>query len=750
MSKGDDFELQVRDIARALWEAVPGDAGADYIDEHERDLVYDTGFVTHYMEMTTERRVAKVRKDIPKMLAYRDKYSVAGHSVVLWYITKQEPTADQRRLCDQNKISALSLKEFRRLLFDGSTYMELRPKYPYGSARDPKTDSTDVSGVRYQAHRFFDSESTIECSIDQVAARVATGEVIAIIGDYGMGKSMAVREIFQRLRRSYLRSQFDKKAPVAVNLRECWNLRRPSEILSRHAEDVGLSTGTGLIRGFNGSQLVMLLDGFDEVVGRSLTRDRDKLRELRGQALVGVREFVDRSRGKNGVLITGRDHFFDDLAELRTCLGLRSSDTILKIREFDDEDAEEYLRQTTGKSISLPGWMPRRPLLLATFAARGQLDELSGSIETFEPARAWLDFLDSVCSREARIHPSLEPGAIKSILVRLATLVRGSESGIGPISESDIIGAFDAVGVVLEAANLPLLTRLPGLSARDVGPGLRSFIDDQFLQVLHGIAVGRAVVAAATSSTVPNWKHGIDELAASVAASISRDHHIATPSPLLKLAKRATTAAPTLALDYVQTARFLSGGDELDCGGLAVFDGYTPALDLTNTALPLNLTLEECTIDYLAVVHREIAGLRITKSLVSRLDGAIRMEHVPRYLERDCEVGAFDPLETSASMLRNNALPLAVRVGLTVLRKLYRQRGAGRMESALYRGMGTAAQALVPEVLQVVQAQGFATSVVRSARRSWHPVSASRARALRLLDSLGSVDDDFISKLRSL
>lgn len=99
MSKGDDFELQVREIARALWEVDPGEAGAAYVDAHERDLIYNTGFVTHYMEMTTERRIAKVKGDLPKMLQYRDKYSVAGHSVVLWYITKDEPTADQRTYC---------------------------------------------------------------------------------------------------------------------------------------------------------------------------------------------------------------------------------------------------------------------------------------------------------------------------------------------------------------------------------------------------------------------------------------------------------------------------------------------------------------------------------------------------------------------------------------------------------------------------------------------------------------------------
>ena len=43
---------------------------------------------------------------------------------------------------------------------------------------------------------------------------------------------------------------------------------------------------------------------------------------------------------------------------------------------------------------------------------------------------------------------------------------------------------------------------------------------------------------------------------------------------------------------------------------------------------------------------------------------------------------------------------LGVRVCLTVLKKLYEQRGAGRKENALHRGLDGHARRLVPDVLQ--------------------------------------------------
>lgn len=752
---GPEFEEEVRRVARALWQADPGQGAPDTIDGFERDCIFQGADLTHYIEATTEKTLSKVKKDADKMVKYREAEAKRGRLVALWIVTKNEPTGEQRKHCreDHRNIQIMSLKEFRRKVFDAVAYLEHRRPCAFGSARDPENDRDDVWDIRYQPTTFRRRDGKPAMSLTEVADAVRGGQVVLLLGDYGMGKSLAVREVFRHLRAEYLK-EHEGPVPVAINLREYWGRDRASEVLDRHARDVGLDNGISLVRGFNAGQLAVLLDGFDETAARPWSgRDLERLRDMRMTAVAVVREFVKRCRGRSGLLIAGRDHFFDSEDEMYAALGVNRSDLVVQVDEFSEEEALEFLAKVAPRFDTLPDWLPRRPLLLASFAAKGLLDKTLVPEDDLDPARSWLHFVDAVCKREADIHEFLAAESVRAVLEHLAGAARRTTSGVGPLAEGDLINAFkDVTGTAPDSAGLPLLARLPGLSARDAVPGHRSFIDDQFLEVLRGGTVAAFIRSPRDEIRTAGWKHGIGELGMQVAAASL--HATGNPKSGAAVAAARDAAkrleSSTLALDAVQVARVLAGDDDIDCGDLLLVDAYAPELDLTIRGAPTNLSLIECTIERLACVRRAVEGLRLADCMITHVEGVARPEHFPPYVESSCAVGTFDALDTSARILREDGLPLTVRVLLTVLRKLYVQRGSGRKENAFFRGMDDSAKRHVEAVMHIVQAEGLAHLASHGGHRVWHAVRRQRVRALTILDSMGMVRDPAVVSTEAL
>jgi hypothetical protein len=154
-----------------------------------------------------------------------------------------------------------------------------------------------------------------------------------------------------------------------------------------------------------------------------------------------VAAFNEETRGHSGLLVAGREHFFDSRDELREALGLKVADEFVALDEFGEEDVKSFLAPY-GVAGALPDWLPRRPLLLATLAARNLLASVLQT-QADEPAEAWEALLTRVCEREAAIHRNtLDPGTIRHILEQLASDARRTATGLGPITETDIAEAF--------------------------------------------------------------------------------------------------------------------------------------------------------------------------------------------------------------------------------------------------------------------------------------------------------------------
>ena len=81
---------------------------------------------------------------------------------------------------------------------------------------------------------------------------------------------------------------------------------------------------------------------------------------------------------------------------------------------------------------------------------------------------------------------------------------------------------------------------------------------------------------------------------------------------------------------------------------------------------------------------------------------------------------------------------------LTILKKLYRQRGSGRAISAFYRGVGPDVRAKMDAVLDLMLHEGFATRE----RNIYRPVQAQRVRANEILDNPNLTRDELVTRLR--
>ena len=91
------FEDEARRIARARWPQAQFD-GAAMVNGRERDGIFETDDVIHYVEATRSRREDKAKDDTKKMFSLmtdqQRQKSMKG--AIGWFVTQDEPTADQR------------------------------------------------------------------------------------------------------------------------------------------------------------------------------------------------------------------------------------------------------------------------------------------------------------------------------------------------------------------------------------------------------------------------------------------------------------------------------------------------------------------------------------------------------------------------------------------------------------------------------------------------------------------------------
>lgn len=758
-----DFENEVRRIARVKWPSAKY-SGAAMLDGRERDGIFETEESINFVEATVSAGAGKARDDTKKLFKAISSHNRNGTLKIAigWFVTKHEPTADQRREVQEHgkgQVKAVSFSQFQQSLVDVRGYLAARKTHFFGSvqsfsvgSRNPDIDFVEIGIQSISQSRSF--------SLSDLVEGILAGSHYAITGQYGAGKSMTLREIFLRLEERYIRggnSQF----PVYINLREHSGQKDPVEILERHARNIGFDSPSSLIRAWRGGFLVLLIDGFDEIASLGVQGSWKKLRDLRMRALEGVRRLI-RESTQCGVLVAGRAHYFEDDQELCQALGL-SNATTLALDEFTTEQVRAFLAKfpSTAADRQLPDWLPTRPLLLGYLAARGLLTEMGDTADGLDAVEGWDYLLSRIYPREQDIETNLDGTTLRRILERIASVARVSEDGLGPISRKDLFSAFTEVcGYDPDEQGMLAIQRLPGLGIYRAEDESRCFVDKELADVC----------AAAEFSAFLRTPFELAKNQLWLDAMNVCDRPLGSTGTTLA-ARRLGEAG--LHRGYIsQAIAFLKGRTDLECvkGDVCVLLvdlNITP--DSAITAVGMDFTNHELqfhddTVDLSAVGFASCIFERI------ELGGAVNSKHLPTFksclIERiagrvsladlpsdrfwnDCEITAFDSTSTSGA-IRVSQMSTGEKVLLITLRKLFIQSLSGRSEGALFRGLDINERRYVPDVLKLLARHGLAREYSRGDGVVWLPTRKALSRVRKIIAAPSECGELVVSDSRAL
>ncbi|WP_406169599.1 NACHT domain-containing protein [Streptomyces canus] len=727
-----EFEEEVRTVARALWTTARDD-GAINLDGVEHDGVYFTHDVVHCVEATVSGRKDKAEHDGKKLSKAITRWTGSDGRIARgWFVTLGEPTTEQTKALQSidRRITPISFKRFKSRLFDAYLYAQRRERMTFGSAMNPAGRGQELE--RYIPAEFEalgqEGSSTSSPPFDDLIDRVKSAERFCIVGDYGIGKSMTLREIYLKLSQAH-KSGKSLRHPVHLNLRDHWGQRSPRVALTQHAEDLGYDRPDQIIAAWRAGYVDVLLDGFDEIAAPGWSSDIVELRHSRRRAVELVRQFFGKTPQNASVVVVGRRSYFDSLDELNSSLFNGESCTLLEISEFNDKQIEQYLR---GKHWQvLPDWLPKRPLLIGYLANKKILETDLGPLHGISPAEGWDWLLNQISKREASIETGLDGPTIRLTIERLASMARKSASCLGPLTYAEITEGFKFIrGREPSDDQRTILHRLPGLgSDPNFEEGTREFIDIDLASAAQARDVSSFIMNpfAVDVQTARAWSQSLLQSGIEVAAlqchEVASDGTIATA---LSFAQRndldtVTADAARVALSLGVSVPGSFNADEVLIPHLEFYEGFG---DLSG------VQFSRCGIETL-VLDGEVDASRMPRfegCWFDRIIGRFSQEDLPATIFSACTFGEFlDSFERNADVLRSS-LPAGVRVMITLLRKLYLQRGSGRAEGALVRGMEQASRELVPACLEIIKKENLATSIKLNGRVVWLPSRSAQKR----------------------
>lgn len=736
------FEADVLRIARLIYPGISG--GATMLDGRERDGVLVGNEVAVAIEATRSRSLSKAETDAKKLKQATDALARAHPTKAIrgFFVTADEPLAQQRDAVKRfggPLVTAISLAALRRQLFDAESYMAARDDYPFGSARDPLSDNYRVT-TPYVALDLVEVGSNRSWSVEDVVAAIQGGERIILTGEFGVGKSMTLREVFQRLRS--LQRVGSALPPIHLNLRNHQGQDDPSEALHRHADRIGFAEPAQLVRAWRAGETSLILDGFDEITFPGFSGRATGWKDVRRRNVALVRKFLNETPARSGVLIAGRSYFFDSTVEMARALGIPPSAHHLSASDFTERQVKEFLRSQKLEA-KLPDWLPSRPLILGYLAANGFLDEAEVQSSS-DAAAGWHLLLDMICAREAQIELGLDGPLIRRIIERLATRARRTSSGRGPLRFDDLDSAFrDICGYQPDEGSRVVLDRLPGLGvgnepATDLTDLPREFIDAEFADAARAGDVYEFIMAptafVASAGEFRDWDSLLEDVGMEVVRH--RLEMVGLNGVAVAAALRAATSIGDETGLTIELLRLLLAlGGALSGPAPLVRDVVIPSLTIAKDADAGNAAIQDSIIERVDLEegYTDKCVPRLLRCSIGIVEGATsEADFAPTKVE-ECTVDTFaDSAATTASIM-DLAVPDEVKVRLSILKKIYLQRGSGRKESALVRGLRPKDRALVPGALALLHAEGL---VVRSRAGKtvlWVPVRSAHKRALQIL-----------------
>lgn len=633
------------------------------------------------IEISEQNELDKVRQGIIRLTLARQQLNQSGILLRGFIILSRPPTKSMIDAIVDSKFIVSSLENFSNLFFNFGQYQKARTLSTFGSSIDPITGEIDT--VRYIPVRYNQIGSSIDLDVSDIADLLAGHTNVVLLGEYGSGKSRCVRELFRILSdRAYTELRY----PLAINLRECWGLDHADELIRRSLYTLGLDElASSAVRALNRGRLLLLLDGFDELGSQSWSAEENRLRQLRSRALAGVRDAI--SKAKCGCLIAGREHYFSSNEEMLSALGLTKTNTIfVKAKdEFSADEIDQYF-DATNLDVDIPSWLPRRPLICQTIANLSS-DELSYMFgNTSDGVEFWNHFIQVLCKRDARINVFFDADTIYEVFVALSRLTRTRPANVGPISQRDLQDAFESVvgQLPVEEASA-MLQRLPSLGRIGAESQDRQFVDMFILDGLRSKDVSGLLDAddiARQEVFREKWINPLGSLGQSILSHDISAHTDGFRQIAIRSSKERNS---TLSADILSSLSLLDV-DIIDLNGIIINDAVFGDLNLFNSRLA-NFSIEYSTFERLILPNSPPRGASISHSIASNVSGASSFSGLPSWVQLDL-VDQFDTIE-NVSQIRRIGLSPAHEILVAILRKTFKQKGSGRKEEALLRGLGS-------------------------------------------------------------
>lgn len=759
-----DFEDEVRRLARAKWPSAQF-SGAQMLSGRERDGIFETEESINFVEATVSSGAGKAKEDTRKLFRAIVDHNRSGALKVAigWFVTKNEPTADQRKEVQEigkGQVRAVSFTQFQQSLVDVRSYLAARKNHSFGSVQDFTTGSKSPS-IPFVEIGLINNSTNETIFVNDVVNTALKGKHFALVGQYGAGKSMTLRELFLRLHDKYISGE-TSKFPIYINLREHSGQRDPIELLERHARSIGFESPSALVRAWRAGFVVLIADGFDEVTSFGVQGAWKKLRDLRMRSLEGIRKLI-RDSNDMGVIVGGRVHYFEDDQELCSALGLNSA-CVLSVDEFNDEQMRKFLLKFSNVNTNdtLPAWLPTRPLLLGYLASRGLLSELAGRATAPDAIDGWDYLLERIYEREELIETNLDGSTLRRILERAATLARASEDGLGPITRSDLFSAFNEVcGYEPDEQGVLAIQRLPGLGIYRAEDESRCFVDRELAEVCNGREFLRFLELPYDVSKESVWVDAMNECDKSL-GDVGADL-------VIRRISEKGDARGTLrqAISFLNTRTDIScaRGDiasvlvragtievdlPLEVSGIS-FLGKT--LEFGQDTVNLSqISFSSCLFDRVSI-ETEVTSNYLPvfyNCLFEKIGG--RMSLADLSIERfvNCEVVTFESTETAGAINKTTHLTPGEKVLLVTLRKLFVQSLSGRAESALFRGLDVDARRCVPEILALLKRHQLVTEYPRGNGAVWLPARRALSRVKKILAAPTECGEAVVIEARSI
>jgi NACHT domain-containing protein len=492
LNDGTLFEGEVRMVARQRWRSATY-TGPIVVDQRERDGIFVTEEAIYYLEATISKAASKAESDLKKLSELVDKLRRQHRDKAVrgYFITLHEPTGEQGAIIKRfsGKIVHNTYRQFYSALIDSTEYLHLRNNYAFGSARNILDNSFSIPEGQYVSQQLLDVDSNTGVTFRNLARSIVEGRArLIILGEFGAGKSMLLRELYKFLEKDH-QSGADVCFPVYINLGDHLEQVDPSECLRRHASKIGFGNEDHLVRAWRAGYCHLMLDGFDELTPR-IGSPRRRPKDLRQSSVALVKRFIDETPPRTSIVTSGRSNFFDTYDELVHTFGHEISWRKLVLVDFNEQQLSTYAQKLQYNG-HLPDWLPHRPLLVGYLISKGLLTEAESS----DPAAGWNALINAICEREVRqVHLAMEADELRRICGRIATRVRRKSSPRGPITLEDGKESFmEVVGFEPEERSLTALLRLPGLISIEslesktvpakptmYEPGSRWFVDDDF------------------------------------------------------------------------------------------------------------------------------------------------------------------------------------------------------------------------------------------------------------------------------